>query len=1177
MDRKEESARVMATINGTAGNDVLNGSSGDDIIKGNDGNDRINGGAGNDIIYGGAGADTLVGDAGSDAIFGGEGNDGIYGGGGDDVIYGENGDDTMFGDAGNDTIYGGDGNDKLSGGAGDDVLVGGAGINTYDGGAGVDTVIVDIASADLSNAMLADLASLKGFMDGQLASAGSVAALSTQTSGPSLSLATLGITISNIETFVLRVDGVETPLSSLINQAPTAAAEATILTTEDAPVSSSIVATDTNGDTLSYAVTTGPANGTLVLDAATGAYTYTPHADFNGADSFVVNVADPSGLTTTQTIHVNVGAVNDAPVTDTAVPLSTTEDTAVSGHVVATDVEGDVLTYGLADVPTYGQVVLNPATGAYTYTPNANFNGSDSFKVVVADPSGATAVQTVTVGVAPVNDAPVSDAAASIVTNEDTAVKGQVVATDVDGDTLAYVVSQSPANGMVTIDSTTGAYTYKPNADFNGSDSFKVVVADPSGATSVQTITVGIASVNDAPSVLGFKSLTTDEDVAVKGQVVATDVDGDVLGYAVSEGPANGTLTLDSATGAYTYTPHADFNGADSFKVVVADPSGATSVQTVVVGVASVNDAPVASAEAAIVTNEDTAVSGKVVATDVDGDALTFTVSQGPAHGTLSIDAATGQYTYTGAANYAGSDKFVVDVTDGAGGHAQQTVKVGIAAVADAPALTTSDVVVPSGITVIGTSGNDTLTGSSGDDKIYGGAGDDTIYGDGPAVGKTAALPISATLTDRDGSESLSVSIAGVPSGVSLSAGTMAADGTWKLTPAQLAGLNITSATGAAFDLTVKATATEANGSTATTTQALHVSFDGGTNSDLIDGGAGNDKIYGGTGNNTLIDGDGNDFVYGNGGDDTFIVGLGNDTYDGGTGFDTIDLSSATQGMKADLAKSTLTGMGTDKLVSIEGIVGSAFNDTLTGSAADNKIAGAAGDDQIYGGAGSDTLWGGDGNDQIDGGSGNDVIYDGAGNDTVTAGDGDDIIYAGSGLDKYVGGSGFDTLDYSGATGPVSVDASSKTIIGYTSDTMDGIEKVIGTSFDDVFKGGKSSNFFDGGAGNDTFRGMGGADTFTGGTGADVYNWYVKDVLSGVNYLGADRITDFGAGDKLNLHEFVKAFPGAQIDSVVKMTDSVQGTMVSVKVGIGFLDLVMLDNIHQTSASQMLANGQILT
>ena len=685
---------------------------------------------------------------------------------------------------------------------------------------------------------------------------------------------------------------------------------------------------------------------------------------------------------------------------------------------------------------------------------------------------------------------------------------------------------------------------------------------------------------NDAPVVAATASLTTNEDTAVSGQVTASDVDGDTLGYTVAQGPANGALSLNAATGAYTYNPGANFNGSDSFQVTVADGNGGSVTQTVNVGVAAVNDAPVVAATASLTTNEDTAVSGQVVASDVDGDTLGYSVAQGPANGTLSLDATTGKYVYAAAANYSGSDGFKVLVSDGHGGTATQTVNVAVGAVADAPTLSVNNVTVPAGITLTGTSGADTLRGTAGDDFISGGAGDDTLYGNGgPNGSKTVALSIGANLVDTDGSESLSIRIGGVPASATLSAGTHNSDGTWSLTSAQLAGLTLTTANARDVTLTIAATATEASGPSATTTKTLSVHFDQGTDSDTIDGGAGNDKIYGGNGNNVLIDGDGNDFVYGNGGNDTFRVGSGVDIYDGGAGIDTADFSGSASSVTANLALGTAAGTatGSDKLVSIENLTGSASADTLTGSASDNRIDGGAGNDQIAGGAGNDTLYGGDGNDQINGGSGNDVIYDGAGNDTVTAGDGNDYIFAGSGTDKYVGGTGFDTLDYSAATNGINVDAGKKTVLGYTDDKLDGIEKIIGTSFDDNFIGGKASNFFDGGLGNDTFRGMGGADTYSGGAGNDTFNWYVKDVQQGSNYLGADMITDFTRGaDKLNLHEFVKAFPTSPIDSVVHTVDSAVGTMISVKIGTVFLDLVMLQGVHNVTASAWVASGDIL-
>ena len=147
---------------------------------------------------------------------------------------------------------------------------------------------------------------------------------------------------------------------------------------------------------------------------------------------------------------------------------------------------------------------------------------------------------------------PVVDAAASITTQEDTPVSGQVTASDVDGDTLSFAASQGPAHGALTLNAATGAYTYAANANYNGADSFQVTVADGHGGTATQTVSVGIAAVNDAPVTAATASISTQEDTPVSGQVTASDVDGDTLSFATSQGPANGALTLNAATGAYT-------------------------------------------------------------------------------------------------------------------------------------------------------------------------------------------------------------------------------------------------------------------------------------------------------------------------------------------------------------------------------------------------------------------------------------------------------------------------------------------------------------------------------------------------------------------------------------------------------------------------------------------------
>ncbi len=296
-----------------------------------------------------------------------------------------------------------------------------------------------------------------------------------------------------------------------VNDDPVAG-NGTLTVTEDTPKPGTLPqATDVDtGDTLTYSITTAqqPTKGTVVItDSATGAYTYTPNLNANGADSFTYTVKDQNGGTATGTINVNITPVNDDPVAGNGT-LTVTEDTPKPGTLPqATDVDtGDTLTYSIttAQQPTKGTVVItDSATGAYTYTPNLNANGADSFTYTVKDQNGGTATGTINVNITPVNDDPVAGNGTLTVT-EDTPKPGTLPqATDVDtGDTLTYSITtaQQPTKGTVVItDSATGAYTYTPNLNANGADSFTYTVKDQNGGTATGTINVNITPVNDNP------------------------------------------------------------------------------------------------------------------------------------------------------------------------------------------------------------------------------------------------------------------------------------------------------------------------------------------------------------------------------------------------------------------------------------------------------------------------------------------------------------------------------------------------------------------------------------------------------------------------------------------------------------------------------------------------------
>ncbi len=534
------------------------------------------------------------------------------------------------------------------------------------------------------------------------------------------------------------------------------------------------------------------------------------------------------------------------------------------------------------------------------------------------------------------------------------------------------------------------------------------------------------------------------------------------------------------------------------------------------------NATPTTAATAELAATEDRAVSGQIVAEDTDGDTLAFTAQQGPAHGTLVLDAATGAYTYTPAADYSGADQFLVRVSDGQGGAALQRVDVTVAASADAPTLAViSPVIVPLAQVIAGLPTNDALAGATGNDTISGGQGDDQLDGNAGAS-ITVPLDIASALADLDGSEALTVRISGLPGGATLSAGHDNGDGSWTLGAANLAGLMLTATVTSSFGVTVAATATEASGEAATVSAIIQIQV--GEDNNVISGGSGNDTINGGFGDDVIFGGAPSS---GSPGSPHVTTAADNDVIHGGDG-----------------------------------------NDLVYGNSGDDQLFGDAGNDTLHGGKGADRLEGGDGNDTLNGNSGNDVLVDGGGHDIANGSSGDDRLIAGAGDDVYAGGSGFDTLDFSGATGVMTIDVSKKSAAGMGADTFSGIEHVIGSSFADNYKGSSHADIFEAGAGNDTIRALGGADVLSGGAGDDTFVYFKKDLG------GVDRITDFTAGDTLDLRDILK---GGNVGALVRSTDTAEGTMVSVKIGNSFSDVAMLEDVHGLTVANMLGAGMILS
>jgi VCBS repeat-containing protein len=292
--------------------------------------------------------------------------------------------------------------------------------------------------------------------------------------------------------------------------------------------------------------------------------------------------------------------------------------------------------------PANGSVVVN-ADGTYTYTPGANFNGTDSFTVVVSDGNGGTVTSTVDVTVTPTQDPPTVPNY-TVTTPEDTPVAGKVTGVDLDGDSLSYALDTSPANGTVVVNPD-GTYTYTPGANFNGTDSFTVTVSDGNGGTVTSTVDVTVSPVNDAPVFIGDDnnptgsySFSYDEnstETDVLGVVRTTDVDSPSATYAITAGNENGWYAID-ANGRITLTAAGVSAQANNYEagpnvhaltVRASDGAGGTRDITVTLSEQDLNEAPTLSATSAGPVYEDALPGG--IYTGSDHAAVT--------QGTLSI------------------------------------------------------------------------------------------------------------------------------------------------------------------------------------------------------------------------------------------------------------------------------------------------------------------------------------------------------------------------------------------------------------------------------------------------------------------------------------------------------------------------------------------------------------
>jgi len=458
-----------------------------------------------------------------------------------------------------------------------------------------------------------------------------------------------------------------------------------VQTLEDTALTITLTGSDIDSSDFTLLVNTPPVHGSLsaitVGSDKTATVVYTPAQDFNGADSFSIVANDGDAQSIPATVAITVTALNDAPVAQDGGTLSMLQGTPVDFTLLATDVDHDPLTYVIDTPPTHG--ALSGITPNLTYTPNPSYRGDDGVIFHATDGQANSNAATVKFHMIAVNHAPAATNG-SATFNEDTATTISLVASDFDDDALGYFIVVPPQHGtlgpvVIAADSSVSVL-YTPGKDYNGSDAFSFKANDGVLDSNTATVALTVKPVNDAP-VGSSTTVTGNEDTVIPITLSATDAENDPLVYTITTLPTHGTMTPSSTT-TYAYQPAANFNGTDSFTFKASDGLAESALTTINIVVLPVNDAPVALPGSIAVSTGETAPL-HLNAVDVDGDDLVFTVTKGPAHGTLAGTAP--DFIYTPTAGYLGADGLDFHVNDGQVDSVDATMTISVESPNSAP------------------------------------------------------------------------------------------------------------------------------------------------------------------------------------------------------------------------------------------------------------------------------------------------------------------------------------------------------------------------------------------------------------------------------------------------------------------------------------------------------------
>ena len=579
------------------------------------------------------------------------------------------GDDDIITNSGNDYIDGGSGNDSVKSGAGDDTIIGGSGNDVLSGEAGNDTYIFHsnfgndtIINKDSSNTTTDTI----WFKEHSLKD---LEFIYKESSG------NLTIKDSSNNSIVIK-DFKNDPTDKFIFKDNTTifkediANIATIIGNDDKVFVNGYTNAGFGNDTYKISLSS---NGGVIKDLFTlfGTSVESGNDTIEFSDdvkninyskdknSLIINADGDFKLTikdyftknsSIENIKFSDGRISSfkdeinpflAPILEKT-KFSLDEDSILKENLSIKSQSNTPLKFEILSNPNNASLTIDK-NGALSFRPNSNFNGNDSAIIKITDEFGFSTTKELSFDINPINDAPVFDSTRANYTLQDIReISGVLKASDIDSSTLTYKVVSNPTNGSMTLNKD-GAFIYKPNDFYMGEDKVAVEVSDGELSSVKELI---FNSVVSAP-IIDSTKFKFNEDTVFNNSLKIINPSNSKLTYELVGDGLNSSVFLKD-DGSFMITPNLNYNGEDFITIKVTNEYGLSDIKTIALNVLPVNDAP-------SITNKDESnfiledaryQTGKIIASDVDNDKLSYRVVKHPSNGKLNLDSNTGKWSY---------------------------------------------------------------------------------------------------------------------------------------------------------------------------------------------------------------------------------------------------------------------------------------------------------------------------------------------------------------------------------------------------------------------------------------------------------------------------------------------------------------------------------------------------